>query len=133
MDLAFDSRQRLHHLRQQREQHLAVTRDLGREVADLRAVVNAAQTRLRQLETQPGDLGFAGREAIAAEAERLAKKISDVEVELAEISARQANASEAWNSSARLLDRCLDFARERGLPVPSALRDEGISIRSAGI
>ncbi len=133
MDLAFDSRQRLHHLRQQREQHLAVMRDLGREVADLRAVVNAAQTRLRQLEVQPGEIGFTGREAIAAEADRLAKKIEDVEAELAELSARQANASEAWNSSARLLSRCLDFARERGLPVPSALNDEGISIRSAGL
>lgn len=131
MNLEFDSRQRLHHLRQQREQHLAVTRDLGREVADLRAVVNAAQTRLRQLEVQPGEIGFTGREAIAAEADRLAKKIEDVEAELAELSARQANASEAWNSSARLLSRCLDFAREKNLPMPSALRDEGVSVRSA--
>lgn len=131
MNLEFDSRQRLHHLRQQREQHLAVTRDLGREVADLRAVVNAAQTRLRQLEVQPGEIGFTGREAIAAEADRLAKKIEDVEAELAELSARQANASEAWNSSARLLSRCLDFAREKNLPIPSALRDEGVSVRSA--
>lgn len=131
MDLAFDSRQRLHHLRQQREQHLAMTRDLGREISDLRAIVTAAQNRLRQLEVQPGEIGFTGREAIAAEAARLAKKIEDVEAELAELSARQANASESWNSAARLLSRCLDFARENGLPVPSSLRDEGVSVRSA--
>lgn len=133
MDLQFDSRQRLHHLRQQREQHLATTRDLGREIADLRAIVVAAQNRLRQLEVQPGEIGFTGREAIAAEAARLAKKIEDVEAELAELSARQANASESWNSAARLLASCLNFARENGLPIPSALRDESVSIRSAGL
>lgn len=126
MDLAFDSRQRLHHLRQQREQHLAVTRDLGRDLADLRAIVTAAQNRIRELENEPGDKAY-----LAAEAERLTQKIANVEAELAELSARHANASESWNSAARLLDRCLDFARERGLPVPSALRDEGVSVRSA--
>lgn len=133
MNLEFDSRNRLHHLRTLREQHLAVTRDLGREIADLRAVVNAAQTRLRQLEVQPGEIGFTGKEAIAAEADRLAKKIGDVEQELAELADRQANASDSWNSAARLLDRCLEFARENGLPLPSALRDEGVAIRSAGL
>lgn len=126
MDLQFDSRQRLHHLRQQREQHLAMTRDLGREIADLRAIVTAAQNRIRELENEPGDKAY-----LAAEAERLTQKIANVEAELAELSARQANASEAWNSSARLLSRCLDFARENGLPVPSSLRDEGVSVRSA--
>lgn len=132
MEIAFDSRARLHHLRDQRERHLSTTRDLGRELADLRAIVMAAQERLQTLKSQPSRVGVFGPTEIAAEAERLQRRIEDLQTEIAEISDRQASAQESWNSAARLLRRCMKFARDRELPIPNSLREEEIHVRVEG-
>lgn len=113
--MQLDSLNRLRHLGEiATARHLAL-RDLNDRLRTLRDERRRAAERIERL-THGRD--YTNNAGVEGEISRLNERVADLDESIADLNHRQLDANAAFQAAKTLETNCIEFARERGIPVP---------------
>ena len=122
-----DSAARLAHLRRIADDLNRRSRALSESARDTAAALATARSRVVELREAPQGFSYrsADRNAARNAVEQAEARVAELEKTFAAAQADADDASAEWSEAAQLLERCMDFARENGLPIPQVIGRHG--------